>query len=61
MTSHPSKEIISNLYVAGKPQVAWTTLIADLETQKYVIVQENKLLNPLQKFLGLQLMRMKLL
>ena len=32
MTSHPSKKIISDLYVAGKPQVAWTTLIADLET-----------------------------
>ena len=32
MTSHPSKKIISDLYVAGNPQVAWTTLIADLET-----------------------------
>ena len=32
MISHPSKKIIADLYLAGKPQVAWTTLIADLET-----------------------------
>ena len=32
MTSHPPKKIISDLYLAGKSQVAWTTLIADLET-----------------------------
>ena len=32
MISHPSKKTISDLYLAGKPQVAWTTLIADLET-----------------------------
>ena len=32
MISHPPKKIIADLYLAGKPQVAWTTLIADLET-----------------------------